>query len=154
MKLNIRRYELRERNMVWDLHIRALRAAGAYIGSGPWDNDLQDVEGAYIRSGGEFLVGTIDEQIVAMGALKKMTLARAEIKRMRVEPWFHRRGFGQEMLSRLELRARELGFSELQLDTMVVQIAAQGLYVKNGFQEFKRMPLGGHECIFFEKKLE
>ena len=38
---------------------------------------------------------------------------------MRVHPEFQRRGFGQRILEALEKRAKELGYKEIQLDTIV-----------------------------------
>ncbi len=153
MELIIRRYQQADHHAVCELHNKALKAANAHFGNGKWDDDMKDVEGIYLLPGGEFLVGTINDQIVAMGALRKMSEQKAEIKRMRVEPELQGRGYGQAIISQLEQRARKLGFIELQLDTMVIQVAAQRLYEKNGFREFRRATLGGHECIFYEKKL-
>ncbi len=135
------------------MHVRALKPTGAYIGSGEWDEDFKDIESIYIKPGGEFLVGTIDGEIVAIGALKKISPDLAEVKRMRVDPVFQRRGFGQEILTKLEERAKELGFNCLELDTGVAQEAAQKLYETNGFEEFKRGKLGGIPCIYYRKML-
>lgn len=88
-----------------------------------------------------------------MGALKRTGGRRAEIKRLRVRPGLWRRGHGQEMLSALERRAVELGYSALHLDTTVGQTAARRLYEKNGFREAGRAALGGFECVFYEKDL-
>ncbi len=153
MELTIRRYQQADHLVVCELHDKALRTANAHIGDGKWDDDMNDVEGVYLRSGGEFLVGVVNGRIVAMGAFRRMSEQKAEIRRMRVEPELQGRGYGQAILSQLEQRARELGFTELQLDTMAVQVIAQRLYEKNGFREFRRITLGGHECIFYEKKL-
>ena len=151
--LEIRRYQADDYNEVWHLHVWALQLVGAYLGSGPWDNDLLDIEQAYLHNGGEFLVGTVHERIVAMGAFKKTSPERAEIKRMRVHPDFQRRGYGQIMLDELERRAKTAGYALLHLDTSVVQTAAQKLYVKNGYKETGRVILGGLECILFEKSI-
>ncbi len=152
-KLEIRRYEKGDEDAAFDLHVKALKPTGAYIGSGEWDADFKDIESIYIKPGGEFLVGTIDGEMVAIGALKKISPDLAEIKRMRVDPIFQRRGFAQEILTKLEQRAKELGFNVLELDTSVIQEAAQKLYEKNGFKEFKRGELGGIPCVFYRKML-
>ena len=41
----------------------------------------------------------------------------------------------------------------LHLDTSVVQVAAQKLYMKNGFKETGREIHRGLECILFEKSI-
>ena len=150
--LEIRRYEKGDEDAVFNLHIKALKPTGSYIDSGEWNADFSDIESIYIKPGGEFLVGTIDGEIVAIGALKKVSTDHAEIKRMRVDPLFQRRGFGQEILTKLEHRAKELGFNCLELDTGVIQEAAQKLYEKNGFKEFKRGELTWWNSMYLLQK--
>ena len=127
---------------------------GAHAGEGPWDDDLRRIEEVYLRAGGDFLVGVLEERLVAMGALERTSPVRARVTRMRVHPDRQRRGFGQAMLSALEKRAAELGCPQLRLDTTVRQVAAQRLYDKNGYREARRGEMLGFECIFYEKLVE
>ena len=151
--LEIRRYRPSDYDAVWELHNVALHAVNAHAGNGPWDDDLHQIERVYLANDGEFLVGILNGQLVAMGALRQTTPGCAEIKRMRVSPAYQRRGFGQAMLIALEGRAVELGCSIVHLDTTVQQEAARRLYEKNGFSEVHRTVVGGWECIFYEKSL-
>jgi len=151
--LRIRRYQPADRDAVWALHEEALSAVGAHAGQGPWDDDLHDIEAVYLGTGGEFLVGVVAGRIVAMGALKRTTPERAEIKRMRVRPVLQGRGFGQALLSALERRARDLGYRTLHLDTTTRQEAARYLYAKNGYREVRRSAWQGLHMIFYEKAL-
>jgi GNAT superfamily N-acetyltransferase len=152
--LEIRRYEPQDYGEVWDLHNLALWQVGAHAGNGPYDDDLHSIEHVYLNNGGEFLVGLLDGQIVAMGALRRVNMEKAEVKRMRVHPDQQRNGFGQQILTALEARARELGYTTLALDTAVIQTAAQQLYLKNGFHETGRTVLAGFDAILFEKQLD
>lgn len=104
-------------------------------GHGPWDDDLHNIEETYLKGDGEFLVAELDGEIVAMGALRASGTGRAELKRMRVNPRYQRRGLGELILEQLETRARELGVRILQLDTTVAQTAAQHLYRKHGLSK-------------------
>jgi ribosomal protein S18 acetylase RimI-like enzyme len=149
----IRRYQAADREAVWELHNLALQEAGAHLGNGPWDEDLGRIEEVYLAGGGEFLVGVLDGRLAAMGALKRSSAARAEIKRMRVHPDFQRRGLGQAMLDELERGAAALGYQVLHLDTTTRQIAAQKLYHKNGYQVTGSKRAGPFELILFEKRL-
>ena len=151
--LHIRRYQPADHGVVWELHHTALYAANAHAASGPWDDDLHQIEAVYLDNGGEFLVGIYDREIVAMGALKRVSADRAEIKRMRVNPAFWRHGFGQAMLTALERRAVELGVTGLHLDTTLQQEAAQRLYIKNGFRQVRRAKIDHFDIIFYEKSL-
>ena len=130
--LRIRRYDDRDHDAVWDLHNLALIDAGAHAGNGPWDADLHAIERVYLNDRGEFLVGLLDGEIVAMGALRRDGERRGQITRMRVHPRLQRRGFGHRILERLETRARELDYETLFLDTKVEQAAAQSLYRAHG----------------------
>ncbi len=125
--MQIRRYQEADHADVWTLHVLGLQHVGAYAGNGPWDDDLHHIEQVYLNNRGEFLVGVLDDRIIAMGALRKTKGERAEIKRMRAHPDFQGRGFGQLILNALEARAFELGYTTLHLDTSTVQVAAQNL---------------------------
>ncbi|MFC7442534.1 GNAT family N-acetyltransferase [Laceyella putida] len=151
--LTIRRYQPSDRSDVIALHYRSLPGTGANPGEGPWDDDLTKIEEVYLQSGGEFLVGVLDEQLIAMGAIKRKTDTLAEIKRMRVHPLHQRKGFGQQMLHALEQRALELGYHSICLDTTTIQAAAKHLYRKNGYAETKRTMMNNLEFIYFEKHL-
>jgi ribosomal protein S18 acetylase RimI-like enzyme len=153
-KLILRRYRSADHDAVWELHNAALRETGAHLGNGPWDDDLHGIESAYLEAGGEFLVGELGGRIVVMGALKPVDAGTAEVKRMRVEPAFQRRGFGQEMLSALEARARKLRFRKLILDTSTRQKLALHLYKENGYRETGRRKVRHLDLINFEKELD
>ena len=152
--MRIRRYRESDHDEVWALHNLALEGTDAHPGNGPWDDDLHHVRDIYLNSGGEFLVGVHDQKVVAMGALKRTSTDRAEVKRMRVHPDFQHRGFGRAILQRLEPRATGLGYTSLHLDTTVQQIPAQQLYVQNGYSEVGRSKLGRFDVIHYEKTLQ
>jgi len=150
--LKIRRYEPSDYEAIWQLHNIALAATGSHVGNGWWDDDLHNIQSEYFDKCGEFLVGIIDTQIVAMGALQSKGTDRAAIRRMRTHPDFQGRGFGQTILETLEYRARELGYIMLELDTTVLQASAQRLYLRNGYKEIARQTVR-FETIFYEKQL-
>lgn len=151
--LLIRRYQDDDQNQVWQLHKLALAASGAFVESGPWDADLHEIRRVYIESGGEFLVGVYQDQIVAMGALATSG-DKAEVKRMRVHPDHQRRGFGQAMLQQLEQRARELGYQIIVLETTLQQEPAQHFYRKNGYEEVERTAWRHFTVIHYHKELK
>lgn len=152
--MNIRQYQQVDQDAVWALHKAALYGTGADLKDGHWDVDLFQVEQVYLNNQGEFLVGEIEDRIVAMGAIRRITETRSEIKRMRVHPDFQKRGLGQMILSHLEARAVALGYQALQLDTTTLQVAAQHLYRKNGFTQLEKTEtINGLTVIFFEKVL-
>lgn len=149
----LRRYEPADQEAVAYLHVHAIQQTGAYLGRGPWDDDVYAIEEAYLKKQGEFLLGECDGLFVAMGALKRTNPERAEIKRMRVHPAYQGRGYGQLILDELEDRARALGYQILHLDTSILQLPAQKLYEKNGFHAVGRDMYQDLEVILYEKQL-
>ena len=149
----LRRYTSADQEAVEYLHVFVIQQTGAYLGRGPWDDDVYAIEEVYLNNQGEFLIGECDGLVVAMGALKRISLERAEIKRMRVHPDYQGRGYGQLILDELEARARTLGYRTLHLDTSILQIPAQKLYEKNGYYEVGRDTYQQLEVILYEKQL-
>lgn len=147
-----RRYKPADREAVWNLHNEALHDVGAHLGNGRWDSDLDAIESVYLEDGGEFLVGVLKGEVVAMGALRRDSEGRALITRMRVAPNLQGRGIGQKLLDALHRRAAELGHRTLRLDTTVQQTAAQRLYERNGYRETGRGTVGPFECLYYERK--
>jgi GNAT superfamily N-acetyltransferase len=136
--VEIRRYQPSDKEEVFNLHVRALKNEDTYMYTGEWERDFDDIEGVYLNSKGDFIVGTLDDRFVAMGGLRKLNEDIGEIRRMRVDPAYQRKGFGQVILDRLEKRAEELGYRLLQLNTSAKQIPAQKFYQKNGYREIRR----------------
>jgi ribosomal protein S18 acetylase RimI-like enzyme len=150
----LRRYQPADLEAVEYLHVHAIQQTGAYLGRGPWDDDVYAIEDAYLNNQGEFLIGEWDGIFVAMGALRRTSPERAEIKRMRVHPDYQGRGFGQIILDELEARARAMSYKTLHLDTSVLQVPAQKLYEKNGYRAVGRDIYQNLEVILYEKQLE
>lgn len=129
--ITFRRFEPNDAAAVRALHVLALRHTGAFVETDDarkWDSDLEDIERAYIEPGGEFLVGLIAGEIVAMGALRLDGDGVATLKRMRVHPDHQRRGYGRELLRLLEADARSKGVARVVLDTLPIQGQALALY--------------------------
>lgn len=123
--------------------------------TGRWEKDFENIEGVYLSNRGGFLVGTLDNKIIAMGGLRKMTEDIVELRRMRVDPIFQRKGYGQMILDALEKRAKELGYKVIQLNTSLKQIPAQKIYEKNGYVEIKREKEGWIvDNIIYQKEIK
>lgn len=154
--LRLRRYESDDADAIWDLHVRALDDVGAYDEEFVHlDADLRAIEEDYLESGGEFLVGEVDDELVAMGAFQPHDDREATvvIRRMRVDPAYQRRGFATQLLDELERRARYRGFERAILDTTPRQRAAIALYESRGYREVRRETVRGHELVFYERSL-
>lgn len=115
--LPIRQYRPTDTDRVHEFHEAALRAAGGFV-EGASEPDLDAIEETYLTDG-DFLVGELDDRIVAMGAFRPAqgyitefldcSETTAELKRMRVDPDHQRQGYGQTVYDELECRARGRG---------------------------------------------
>jgi GNAT superfamily N-acetyltransferase len=153
-RLVLRSYRRGDQDAVAELHRQGLAQVGLHPGDGVYyDDDLPHIEEIYLRQGGEFLVGELDGEIVAMGALRRVDAQAAELVRLRVHPAMQGRGYGRQLAEALEQRAVELGCAVLRGDTTVGQVAAIGLYQALGWRETGRAVIGGIENIYGEKWL-
>jgi putative acetyltransferase len=87
---------------------------------------------------GAFLVGYLDGEPVACGAIRCIDAGVAEIKRMYVIPAARGRGFSAAILNALEEKAGELGVRRLVLETGPRQSEALALYRRAGFVPIPR----------------
>ncbi len=55
--LTLRRYTPADQEAVERLHVFVIQQTGAYLGRGPWDDDVYAIEETYLKNGGEFLLG-------------------------------------------------------------------------------------------------
>lgn len=79
------------------------------------------------------VVGFLDGQPVACGAIKPFSEKQAEVKRMFVHPDYRGRGLAGEVLQELEHWAQELGCDACVLETGKKQPEAIALYKKSGY---------------------
>lgn len=154
MSLSVRRYKEGDHDAVWVLHNLALNEVNAHGGNGDWDADVHRISEVYLESGGEFLVGEVDGEIVAMGGLMREDERSAKVRRMRVHPEHQRQGYGQAIMDALLARAKELGIERLWLDTTRRQLPAQRFYLKNGFRQIGSDRYGPFELLLYELCIE
>jgi len=93
------------------------------------------------------------ESVAACGAFKKLDTYTVEIKRMYTLPGYRGKGIAQEVLSRLEFWAKEMGFSRCILETGKKQPEAIRLYGKSGYSVIENYGqyAGVENSVCFEK---
>lgn len=169
-ELSIRRYEPGDAAAVWTIHEESLRASPIdFLENVPGDEDLRAISDEYLDSGGEFLVGTVDGEVVAIGGYQPMDDGEftpedgepapekrtVELRRMRVHPDHQRNGYGRTLLNRLETLAAERGFDRVVLETNENLTAARTLYETRGYEQFEREthPETGEQIVRYRKEL-
>lgn len=136
--LSIRRFEPTDADRLWTIHEEALRESGIEFIEDKADEDFTKIPERYLETGGEFLVGTLGVETVAMGGFKPESDTCAEIRRMRVHPKYQGRGYGKRMLTELESRASDRGFDAMTLYTNSKMVAARELYSSMGYDVTRR----------------
>lgn len=116
--------------------------------------DLLTIEQVYLRAGGEFLVGFINERLVAMGGFKRLAGTSAELRRMRIEHELQGKGYGTQLLRELERLAFQSGIRTLCLDTARRRPLTLKFYRKHGYQETGQSFYGKVETVQFSKTLD
>lgn len=155
MNMIIRQYRPADHVAVMELHFAGVTQVdpeGAIFDSS-FDADLDDIPGNYLQARGDFLVGEVDGQIVAIGGLRMKSDTGAEIKRMRTRPDLQGRGYGKQILARLVERAVELGYSELLLDTLASNDVSRHFYENLGFTCSGRGKTGRYNMVYYSMKL-
>jgi len=174
--LSLREYDRRDADAVWRLHHLAFRDLETDPDDIPGTEDLRDVRGAYVESGGGFLVGTVpaataapelprvhDGALVAMGGFlpseaghedERTVPGAAELHRMRVAPSCQRRGYGRQLLQALEDATREAGYDPVLATTARRQTAAVEFYADAGYTVAGGSVEGDYELVHFEKELD
>jgi GNAT superfamily N-acetyltransferase len=148
------RYQPEYREPMVVLHRSAI--AGFTLGMGQREDevDLMDIEQVYLRSGGEFLIGLLDDRLIAMGGFKRVSDAAAELRRMRIERELQGKGYGTLLLHELERIAFQAGIRTLCLETARSRPLTLEFYRKHGYQETGRGCYGAVETVRFTKTLD
>ena len=102
---------------------------------------------------GAFLVGSIDGEPVACGAVKTIAPGVGSLKRMWVGDDVRGLGIGRRMLQALEAEARALGSDTLRLETNRALAEAIRLYRTAGYREVSRFNDDPYAHHWFEKRL-
>ena len=148
------RYRDDHREPMLALHRSALVGIPLGMSQQEDEADLMAIEQVYLLGGGEFLLGFINERLVAMGGFKRLSDTSAELRRMRIERELQGRGYGTQLLRELERLALQSGIRTLRLDAARRRPLTLEFYRKHGYQETGRGFYGEVETVQFSKTLD
>ena len=102
------------------------------------DADLDDIEGNYIIPGGVFeVIEDKQGELIGTVGLYRLDDETCELRKMYFDQRIRGKGLGKQVLERIIVKARTLGFRRIQLDTVSVLKAAIHLYISAGFLPIK-----------------
>ena len=151
--LLLRSYQQQDYKSVLDLYELTLKQVELDRGIKKWHDDLPNILSRCQDNGDKFIVGYLEDKLITMGCLKLISVREAEIQQLGVHPDFQRCGYGQKILEYLEIQAVCSGYKVLTVRANSIQIAAQRLYINNGYVEIKRQPYRGMDRVYFKKQL-
>ncbi len=123
------------------------------IGDDDEEADLRAIEQAYIQSGGDFLVGLLNGEVIAMGGFQRLSTDSGELRRMRIRADLQDRGYGSQLLLELERLAFRRGIYRLSFETARARPLTLEFYRKHGYQETGTGFYGKVETVHFSKVL-
>ena len=122
-----------------------------------FEAELAALPGEYAESaGGRLLLALVDGEPAGCGALRHLAdvdhVNACEMKRLYVRRGFRRYGLGRTLAQTLIDAAREIGYSNMLLDTLDDMEAARELYASLGFREvppyyFNPIPGAHYLCV-------
>jgi ribosomal protein S18 acetylase RimI-like enzyme len=119
-----------------------------------FDRELVGLPGAYGPPHGRLLLLLDGEHPAGCVACRRLDAAAAEMKRLYVRPGWRRRGLGRALAEEILVRARQVGYRTMRLETAPSMTAAAALYRSLGFREippYPASPVAGGTC--FERAL-
>lgn len=118
------------------------------------DDELKDPAKKYTSPEGELLVAVEGGDVLGMIAYHKHSDTRCEMKRLYVKPSCRGMKLGEKLIEELIAHARQAGYKEMVLDTIVPLQSAIHLYQKLGFTEcepYYHNPMP--DVLYFRKEL-
>jgi GNAT superfamily N-acetyltransferase len=149
------RYSPKYGDVVLELHAEAMKELPADLEL-PENElfDLLNIETHYLQAGGEFLVGLLNDEPVAIGGYKRVDTNTAELKRFRVKKELRGQGLGSLLLKEVERIAAENGITRIVLETAKFRPLTLKYYLKHRYARCGKRHYGTVETVCFEKQLE
>jgi GNAT superfamily N-acetyltransferase len=154
MKMEFQRYYDGHQEALIRLHRSALAGVSHGYPQEEEESDIRSIASEYLSDGGEFLIGFVDNQLVAMGGFRIVSEGVAELRRMRIAPELQGRGIGSALLERLETLAHEKKVRRLILETAASRPKTLAFYRRHGYVQVGEGRYGIQATIAFEKVLE
>jgi ribosomal protein S18 acetylase RimI-like enzyme len=177
--LTLRPYRPADRDPVWRVHDRALRASNLDYDP-EYNRYLRHVRRSFVGAGGQFFVGTLPadafdgdypglrdddgRRVVAIGGYQPLDSLPSEdhppafdgvsdrtarVRSVAVLPACQGRGIGSRLVDRVESDAREAGFGTLVLSSVASMSGARAFWRARGYERLRETPVSGTDSVWF-----
>jgi ribosomal protein S18 acetylase RimI-like enzyme len=153
--LGIRRYEARDHDDVWRLHLEGVRQTRSEYSDAVqgYEDDLHSIEETYLTGGSNFWVIEAPDGLVGMAAISCIDAKTGRLRRMRVTEAWRRRGLVQTLLDTAMEFCRDSCYDRIILDTTEQQTAAHKLYEGCGFARTGERMIGPFRVFDYEMRI-
>lgn len=119
-----------------------------------FQKEIDDLPAQYSGPDGCIILSCENDKPFGCVAVRKFENDICEMKRLYIPKTHRGRGIGRELAVRIILKAKELGYKKMRLDTLETMTEAISLYKSMGFYEigkYRENPIT--EVVYMEKKL-
>ena len=119
-----------------------------------FDEELKVIHVQYNLPKGCLMMVYDDDKAIGCAAIREFENATAELKRMYLKPEYRGHKIGKTLLELMIMKAKELGYTKIRLDTLPQMKKALQLYKKFGFIEidsYRFNPVEG--TVYMEKEI-
>jgi len=144
ISFRFRKADNNDRTEIYKLVETVLTDYGLKMNPAETDKDLQDLEDSYFNSNGWFeVIEDLQNRIIGSYGIFKINNVACELRKMYLYPDFQGLGLGKTMMDKAIIKAQELGYKEIILETNKILVRAIELYKKYGFVEYHPEHLSG-----------
>jgi ribosomal protein S18 acetylase RimI-like enzyme len=120
--------------------------------------DIDQIEKSYLNAGGHFWVAELTDpvhngEVVGMIGLQQREKSSAEIRRLRVDEKYRRRGIGSALMDAALHHCQEHGHLRIILDTFMEREPAVRLFEKFRFRHVRNRRVGEKDLLYFYRDL-
>jgi ribosomal protein S18 acetylase RimI-like enzyme len=108
-----------------------------YLEIQKYDHELENLEEKYGLPNGRLYVAYFENQIAGCIALRKLNDTQCEMKRLYVKHQFRNKGIASLLVEKIISDAKEIGYSNMLLDTLPFLTTAIEMYKRLGFYEIE-----------------